>query len=127
MLYFCKSLLNIALIHNCYLHISQKYYIFAAENKIIADMTLNNIDYQNIANMIEVGSGTIEYTKGHEILFIDYIYTEDGYDEDDYLYGTGAYVVTTRFLSVGAVDCFNEDGEATKADFCESQLLTMVA
>ena len=127
MLYFCKSLLNIAPIHNYYLHVSQKYYIFAAENKIIADMTLNNIDYQNIANMIEVGSGTIEYTKGHEILFIDYIYTEDGYDEDDYLYGTGAYVVTTRFLSVGSVDCFNDNGEAAIADFCESQLLTMVA
>ena len=127
MLYFCKSLLNIALIHNYCLHVSQKYYIFAAENKIIADMTLNNIDYQNIANMIEVGSGTIEYTKGNEILFIDYIYTEEGYDEDDYFNGTGAHVVTTRFLSVGAVDCFNDNGEAARADFCESQLHTMVA
>ena len=127
MLYFCKSLLNIAPIHNYYLHVSQKYYIFAAENKIIADMTLNNIDYQNIANMIEVGSGTIEYTKGNEILFIDYIYTEEGYDEDDYFNGTGAHVVTTRFLSVGAVDCFNDNGEAARADFCESQLHTMVA
>lgn len=89
-------------------------------------MTLTSIDYQNIANMIEVGSGTIEYTKGNEILFIDYIYTEEGYDEDDYFNGTGAYVVTTRFLSVGAVDCFNDDGEAARADFCESQLHTMV-
>lgn len=113
--------------HNYYLHVSQKYYIFAAENKIITDMTLNNIDYQNIANMIEVGSGTIEYTKGNEILFIDYIYTEEGYDEDDYFNGTGAHVVTTRFLSVGAVDCFNDNGEAARADFCESQLHTMVA
>ena len=51
----------------------------------------------------------------------------EGYDEDDYFNGTGAYVVTTRFLSVGAVDCFNDDGEAARADFCESQLHTMVA
>lgn len=90
-------------------------------------MILTSIDYQNIANMIEAGCNSIEYTKGNEILFIEYSFTEDGYDEDDYYNGTGAYVVTTRFLSVGAVDCFNEDGEATKADFCESQLLTMVA
>lgn len=90
-------------------------------------MTLTSIDYQNIANMIEVGSGTIEYAKGHETLFIDYIYTEDGYDEDDYFNGTGAYVVTTRFLSVGSVNCFNDNGEPTRADFCEGQLLTMVA
>lgn len=90
-------------------------------------MTLTNIDYQNIANMIEVGSGTIEYSKGNETLFIDYIYTEDGYDEDDYFNGTGAYVVTTRFLSVGAVDCFNDDGEDTANDFKEKDLITMVA
>ncbi len=90
-------------------------------------MTLTNIDYQNIANMIEVGSGTIEYSKGNETLFIDYIYTEDGYDEDDYFNGTGGFVVTTRFLSVEDVCSINEDGEDTANDFKEKDLITMVA
>lgn len=90
-------------------------------------MTLTSIDYQNIANMVEAGSNSIEYTKGNEILFIEYTYTEDGYDEDDYFNGTGAHVVTTCFLSVESVDSFNNNGETTRNDFCEGQLLTMVA
>ena len=67
-------------------------------------MILTSIDYQNIANMIEAGCNSIEYYNG-----------------------TGAYVVTTRFLSVEAADSFNKNGEATTNDFCEGQLLTMVA
>ena len=90
-------------------------------------MILTSIDYQNIANMIEAGCNSIEYTKGNETIFIDYTYTEDGYFEDDYFNGTGGFVVTTRFLSVEDVCSINEDGEDTANDFKEKDLITMVA
>lgn len=90
-------------------------------------MILTSIDYQNIANQIEVGTGSIEYEKGNEIIIIAYTYTEEGYREDDYYRGTGAYIVTSTFLSVEAADSYNACGEVTKNNFCEDQLLTMVA
>lgn len=90
-------------------------------------MVLTDIDYQNIANQIEVGSGSIEYEKSNEIIIIAYTYTEEGYREDDYYRGTGAYIVTGTFLSVEDADSYNVHGEATKNNFCESQLLTMIA
>ena len=90
-------------------------------------MKLTNIDYQNIANLIEVGSDTIEYAKDGETLFIDYTYETDGYVEDDYFNGTGAYVAVERVLEVQAIDCLSGDGEASQSDFCEFQLLKYVA
>ena len=93
-------------------------------------MKLISNDYQNIANQIEVGSGSIEYIKGNETLFVEYTYEEEGYIEDDarcgYMNGTGAYVVTDRFLSV-EVESYDEEGEQTANDFIEGELYKMVA
>lgn len=90
-------------------------------------MRLTSKDYQSIAKLIEVGRGSIEYTKDGEVLFIDYDYDEEGYVEDDYLNGTGGYVVTGRSLIVEAAESYDSEGEATENDFCENQLCKMVA
>ena len=90
-------------------------------------MILTSIDYQNIANQIEVGKGSIEYEKCNEILVIVYTYTEEGYDEDNYFNGTGAYVVTSRHLSVEAADSYGQNGQTTRNNFSEYQLLPTVA
>lgn len=87
-------------------------------------LTIN--DYQELATQIEVGKGTIEFEKDGEILIIDYKAEEDGYVEDDYhcgyMNGTGAYVVTSRSLSILSVESFDEDGEDTDNDFNDTLL-----
>ena len=89
-------------------------------------MKLTSNDYQELATQIEVGKGTIEFEKDGEILIIDYQAEEDGYVEDDYhcgyMNGTGAYVVTSRSLSILSVESFDEDGEDTENDFNDTLL-----
>ena len=89
-------------------------------------MKLTNIDYESIANQIEVGKGIIEYEKDGETLYIDYEYEEDGYVEDDYYNGTGAFVVTGRSLNI-MFESFNEDGEETENDFDQNEVLKLMA
>ena len=55
-------------------------------------MNLTASDYMYIASQIEVGKGSIEFEKDNETLFLDYTYDVDGYVEDDYFNGTGAFV-----------------------------------
>lgn len=90
-------------------------------------MRLTSNDYRNIAEQIEVGSGTIEYAKDGETIFIEYTCEEEGYVEDDfhcgYMNGTGAFVVTDTFLTVDAAESYDGDGDATANDFCESKLI----
>ena len=73
-------------------------------------MKLNDNDYKEIASRIEEGTGTIEYEKDGEMLQIDYTYEVDGYYEDDYYNGTGAFVETERSLSVNDAMVFDGDG-----------------
>lgn len=90
-------------------------------------MTLTAIDYREIASMIEEGTNSIEYIKDGEILFIECNLEEDGYTEDDYFSGTGAWVCTDRSLSVEIADSYTEDGEQTENDFDEYELYKAVA
>ena len=90
-------------------------------------MTLTNTDYSEISSMIEEGNGTIEYEKDGEILFIDYTYDVEGYVENDYFNGTGAFVVTSVDFNVNDAECYDEDGEEKDTDFDEYKLYKMVA
>lgn len=84
-------------------------------------------DYSNIASLIEEGRGTLEYTKEGETLFIEYTYEVDGYVEDDYYNGTGAFVQTGAELCVLGADSYTEDGDETGNDFDECELYKLVA
>lgn len=90
-------------------------------------MKLTSEDYRKIAGEIESGSSTIEYEKGGETLLIDYTFESEGYFEDDYLRGTGAYVETYRSLSVNKVECWDENGEDTPSDFDQEALERQIA
>jgi len=90
-------------------------------------MTLTASDYSNIASLIEEGTDTIEYTKGGEVLCIDYTLEIDGYVEDDYYNGTGAFVETSVDFYIESADSYTEDGEETDNDFDEDELYKIVA
>ncbi len=85
-------------------------------------MTLTTKDYYEIASQIEDGSNSIEFEKDGETLFIECTLESDGYVEDDYYNGTGAYVETFRALYVESVESYNEDGEQTANSFDEATL-----
>lgn len=89
-------------------------------------MNLTASDYMDIASQIEVGKGSIEFEKENETLFFDYSYEIEGYVEDDYFNGTGAFIETSSSLYIEGVESFNEDGEETSNDFSESKLERMV-
>lgn len=89
-------------------------------------MNLTASDYMHIASQIEVGKGSIEFEKENETLFFDYSYDVDGYVEDDYFNGTGAFVETSSSLNIENVESFNKDGDETSNNFCESELERMV-
>ena len=89
-------------------------------------MNLTASDYMNIASKIEVGKGSIEFEKENETLCFDYSYDVDGYVEDDYFNGTGAFVETSFSLNIENVESFNKDGDETTNNFCESELERMV-
>lgn len=79
-----------------------------------------------IASQIEVGKGSIEFEKDNETLFLDYTYDVDGYVEDDYFNGTGAFVEISSSLNIENVESFNNDGDETSNNFCESELEKIV-
>lgn len=90
-------------------------------------MTLTTSDYMTIASQIEEGKGSVEFEKDNEILFFDYSYEIEGYVEDDYFNGTGAFVEISSSLCIEGVESFNEDGEQTSNNFNESELEKMIA
>lgn len=92
-------------------------------------MTLTKQDYQNTYNLmgLEPGKGYVEYEKEGETLCIYYDYEEEGYVEDDYYNGTGAYVTTYQNLCIEKVESWNEDGDETENDFIPANLERLAA
>ncbi len=90
-------------------------------------MILTTSDYMTIASQIEEGKGSVEFEKENEILFFDYSYEIEGYVEDDYFNGTGAFVETSHSLCIENVESYNEDGDETSNNFNESELDKMIA
>ena len=74
-------------------------------------MTLTREDYVAIASEIECGGYRIEYEKGGETLYLEYSFEKEGYVEDDYFDGTGAWVTTAKRLVIDSAKAYNEDGD----------------
>ena len=94
-------------------------------------MKLNENDYREIAAKIEAGSGSIEYEKDGETLYLDYIYEVDGYKEDEahcgYENATDAWIETSRNLRIMSVTAYNEDDDRTPCKIDEKRLEKFVA
>lgn len=85
-------------------------------------MTLTANDYFSISEQITEGTGTVYFEKDGETLTFDYCLQVDGYTEDDYFSGTGAFIETDKALSVDNVESYTEDGEPTANDFDADEL-----
>lgn len=73
--------------------------------KIIADSILND-DYNNIYQEIQIGNVIVE-VKGRILV--------DGYGEDDYFNGTGAFVATDAEIDLTFdQSAYDEDGNDTE-------------
>lgn len=90
-------------------------------------MKLNSNDYIAISEKISEGSNYVEYTKGDETIVIECNLEVDGYEENDYYNGTGAFVETSRVLDIENVESWNEEGDETENDFNEDELNRWVA
>lgn len=90
-------------------------------------MELTSKDYRAIAEQIEEGDNYIEYPKGNETISIECKLEREGYEEDDYFNGTGAFVETSKNFYVVNVESWNEDGDNTTNDFDEKELDSWVA
>lgn len=90
-------------------------------------MELTSNDYKAISDMISEGKNSLEYKKGDETISIEYNLDIEGYEENDYYNGTGAFVETSKNLYVENVESWNEEGDDTSNDFNENELLKWVA
>lgn len=91
-------------------------------------MRLENSDYDAILSKIDTTDSylqEIEYEKGNETLFLTVQVRTDGYEEDDYLNGTGAFVATDTDVDIDNVVSCNEDGD-TDNDFDAEKLKEMI-
>ena len=98
-----------------------------SNNLILEIMELTSTDYRAISEMISEGNNSLEYTKGNETIAIDCILEIEGYEENDYYNGTGAFVETSKELYVDNVESWNEEGDDTSNDFNKDELLKWVA
>lgn len=89
-------------------------------------MKLTENDYYSISEQITKGNGSVEYSKNGETLFFDYTLNVDGYTEDDYFNGTGAFIETSKDLNVQEVESYTEQGERTANDFNETLLYELI-
>lgn len=89
-------------------------------------MELNSKDYRAIAEKISEGSNYVEYFKGYETIAIECKLEYDGYTEDDYYNGTGAFIETQKRFYVESVESWDEEGDETENDFSEDELIKMV-
>lgn len=90
-------------------------------------MELNDKDYMAIANKISEGANYVEYTKGNETLALEYELSIEGYVEDDYFNGTGAFIRTSAALAITSVESWSDEGEDVPNDFDEDKLASLVA
>lgn len=90
-------------------------------------MKLTDKDYKKIAQDVVEGKNYIEYEKDNETIAINCELVLDGYTEDDYYHGTGAFVETSRNLYVESFESWNEEGDDTENNFDEDELMKWVA
>lgn len=89
-------------------------------------MVLDNKDYKKIAEQIYEEENYVEYEKDGETIFIDCTLNVEGYREDDYFNGTGAFIPTSADFVINSVESYDDDGESTENDFDASTLEDIV-
>lgn len=89
-------------------------------------MTLTKNDYYEIAALMNDGGGSVEYEKEGETLYFEYSLDVDGYEENGYYDGTGAYIVRDAACTIDGVECYGEDGERTECNLDEALLEKIV-
>jgi len=79
---------------------------------IISECELGCVDNEPYCtDDIEIG-GTLVTVRGH--------YWADGYCENDYYNGTGAWVATDTSVTIDEIEAYNEDGDKIELDIDES-------
>ena len=77
-------------------------------------MELTRNDYNDIVDLMDNDSSSVEYEKDGETLYIEYEVELDGYVEDDYLNGTDAWITTRAIVVITNTKCFDEEGKETE-------------
>ena len=78
-------------------------------NETIANAIVENIEGNN-------GTFSVEVEVNDTLLVVDGSFEIDGYCEDDYFNGTGAWVTTNVFVCIHNVEAYDEDGNEIEAD-----------
>lgn len=89
-------------------------------------MELTDKDYANIASRIEMGDNYVEYEKDGETIAIECTLEYEGYEENDYYNGTGAFIETDKMIYIQNVESWNEDGDDIVTIFDEDKLLKLL-
>lgn len=74
-----------------------------AINETIANAIYNAIDSNN-------GTFSVEVEVNNTLVVVDGSFEIDGYCEDDYFNGTGAWVTTYVSVCIDSVEAYDEDG-----------------
>lgn len=80
-----------------------------AINETIANAIYNAIDSNN-------GTFSIEVEVNTTLVVVDGSFEIDGYQEDDYFNGTGAWVTTYVSVCIDSVESYDEDGNEVDVD-----------
>lgn len=80
-----------------------------AINETIANAIYNAIDSNN-------GTFSVEVEVNNTLVVVDGSFEIDGYCEDDYFNGTGAWVTTYVSVCIDSVEAYDEDGNEVNVD-----------
>lgn len=80
-----------------------------AINETIANAVYNAIDSNN-------GTFSVEVEVNNTLVVVDGRFEIDGYCEDDYFNGTGAWVTTYVSVCIDSVEAYDEDGYEVNVD-----------
>ena len=74
-----------------------------AINETIANAIVENIEGNE-------GTFSVEVEVNNTLVFVDGSFEIDGYPEDDYFNGTGAWITTYVSVCIDSVEAYDEDG-----------------
>lgn len=80
-----------------------------AINETIANAIYNAIDSSN-------GTFSVEVEVNNTLVVVDGSFEIDGYPEDDYFNGTGAWVTTYVSVYIDGIEAYDEDGNEIDVD-----------
>lgn len=80
-----------------------------AINETIANAVYNAIDSNN-------GTFSVEVEVNNTLVVVDGSFEIDGYCEDDYFNGTGAWVTTYVSVYIDGIEAYDEDGNEVDVD-----------